>query len=207
MEIYSYSFLILLLPALSFVILALAGMKMSHKTAGLIGTTSLGLVTVLSYVTAFVYFGADRLADGTVRIVDYKTGKDETTFSLSPGLTDLFNNANSKRRKAILQLFLYSYAYLLEHKKTERVTPFIYKIGSMKDSGVRYKPQSRSRQPAEQFVFSMDNAVASEFITRMGETISDLYGKAFEQADEDSTACSYCRFIDICRRVPPKQYF
>ena len=42
---YGYTFLILLLPALSFVILALAGMKMSHKTAGLIGTTSLGLVT------------------------------------------------------------------------------------------------------------------------------------------------------------------
>ena len=40
MEIYSYSFLILLLPALSFVILALTGMKMSHKTAGLIGTPS-----------------------------------------------------------------------------------------------------------------------------------------------------------------------
>ncbi|MBQ4387679.1 MAG: NADH-quinone oxidoreductase subunit L, partial [Prevotella sp.] len=65
MEIYSYSFLILLLPALSFVILALCGMKMSHKTAGLIGTTSLGLVTVLSYLTAFSYFTADRLADGT----------------------------------------------------------------------------------------------------------------------------------------------
>ena len=58
MEIYSYSFLILLLPALSFVILALAGMKMSHKTAGLIGTTSLGLVTVLSYLTAS-YLGHD----------------------------------------------------------------------------------------------------------------------------------------------------
>ncbi len=65
MDIYSYSFLILLLPALSFVILALAGMKMSHKTAGLIGTTSLGLVTVLSYLTAFAYFGGDRLANGT----------------------------------------------------------------------------------------------------------------------------------------------
>ena len=72
MEIYSYSFLILLLPALSFVILALAGMKMSHKTAGLIGTTSLGLVTVLSYLTAFAYFGADRLEDGTfATIVPY----------------------------------------------------------------------------------------------------------------------------------------
>ena len=69
MEIYSYSFLILLLPALSFVILALAGIKMSHKTAGLIGTTSLGLVTVLSYLTAFAYFGADRLADGSYATV------------------------------------------------------------------------------------------------------------------------------------------
>ena len=69
MDIYSYSFLILLLPALSFVILALAGMKMSHKTAGLIGTTSLGLVTVLSYLTAFSYFTAPRLADGTLATV------------------------------------------------------------------------------------------------------------------------------------------
>ena len=62
---YSYVFLILLLPALSFLVLGLCGMKMSHKVAGWIGTTSLGLVTVLSYFTAFKYFGADRLADGT----------------------------------------------------------------------------------------------------------------------------------------------
>ena len=74
MEIYSYSFLILLLPALSFVVLALAGMKMSHKTAGLIGTTSLALVAVLSYLTAFSYFTADRLADGTfATLVPYNT--------------------------------------------------------------------------------------------------------------------------------------
>lgn len=69
MEIYSYSFLILLLPALSFLVLALGGMKMSHKTAGLIGTTSLGLVAVLSYLTAFSYFTAPRLEDGTFATV------------------------------------------------------------------------------------------------------------------------------------------
>ena len=150
----------------------------------------------------------DRLADGTVRIIDYKTGGDPTTFS---SIDDLFDRKKNKysgdsgRRKAILQLFLYSYAYLLEHKETERVTPFIYKIGSMKDSGVRYKPNSR--QPAEQFVFSMESVVASEFLDKMEETISDLYGKAFKQADEDSTACGHCRFIDICRRMPPRRYF
>ena len=61
---YSYVFLILLLPALTFLILGLAGMKMSHKVAGLIGTTSLGLVTILSYFTAFNYFTAARTAEG-----------------------------------------------------------------------------------------------------------------------------------------------
>ena len=66
---YSYVFLILLLPALSFLVLGLAGMKMSHKVAGLIGTTSLGIVTILSYMTAFAYFGADRTADGTFQTI------------------------------------------------------------------------------------------------------------------------------------------
>jgi NADH-quinone oxidoreductase subunit L len=61
---YSYVFLILLLPLLSFLVLGLAGMKLSHKAAGLIGTTSLGIVTVLSYYTAICYFTADRGADG-----------------------------------------------------------------------------------------------------------------------------------------------
>ena len=46
---YSYVFLILLLPALSFVLLGLAGMKMSHKVAGIIGTVVLGTIFCLSY--------------------------------------------------------------------------------------------------------------------------------------------------------------
>ena len=58
---YSYSIFIMLLPLFSFIILGLAGMKMSHKLAGLIGTSSLGIVTILSYLCAFQYFGADRV--------------------------------------------------------------------------------------------------------------------------------------------------
>ena len=37
---YSYTIFIMLLPLLSFIILGLAGMKMQHKVAGLIGTCS-----------------------------------------------------------------------------------------------------------------------------------------------------------------------
>ena len=61
---YGYTILILLLPLFSFLVLGLCGMKMSHKAAGLIGTTSLGVVTVLSYLTAFQYFTAARTAEG-----------------------------------------------------------------------------------------------------------------------------------------------
>ena len=67
---YEYSFLILLLPLLTFLVLGLAGMKMSHKTAGLIGTCSLGVVTLLSYLTAFQYFFTDgRTAEGIYQTI------------------------------------------------------------------------------------------------------------------------------------------
>ena len=67
---YEYSFLILLLPLLTFLVLGLAGMKMSHKTAGLIGTCSLGVVTILSYLTAFQYFFTDgRTAEGIYQTI------------------------------------------------------------------------------------------------------------------------------------------
>lgn len=66
---YSYVYLILLLPLFSFVVLGLAGMKMAHKVAGFVGTVSLGIVTVLSYITAFTYFTGERAADGTLATV------------------------------------------------------------------------------------------------------------------------------------------
>ena len=67
---FTYSIWILLLPLISFLVIGLPEFvnkkySWSHKTAGLIGTCSLGLVTALSYYTAFQYFTADRLADGT----------------------------------------------------------------------------------------------------------------------------------------------
>ena len=59
-----YTLFILLLPFLSFLTLGLAGMKMKHQTAGLIGSASLLGVTILSYLTAFDYFTAGRTAEG-----------------------------------------------------------------------------------------------------------------------------------------------
>lgn len=62
---YSYAFLILLLPFLSFLLLGLLGMKMPKKIAGYIGTALMLVVVCLCYYTAYQYFfGVGREASG-----------------------------------------------------------------------------------------------------------------------------------------------
>ena len=56
-----YCSIILLLPLFVFLLLGLAGHKMTHRTAGLIGTTGLFIVALLSYFTAFAYFSMPRV--------------------------------------------------------------------------------------------------------------------------------------------------
>ena len=70
-SVFSLSILILLLPLLSFIVIGVPEFlnkkyAWAPKVAGGIGTCSLLIVTVLCYLTAFSYFGQDRLADGTL---------------------------------------------------------------------------------------------------------------------------------------------
>jgi CRISPR/Cas system-associated exonuclease Cas4 (RecB family) len=116
----------------------------------------------------------------------------------------LFNPNDKERRKAILQLFLYCYAYLVENKDCKQVQPVIYKISSMKESGV-ICTRKKSDGGDYEYVFSMDDRVAQDFITGMATTIRNLYESDFAQAAEGAKACDYCRFIDFCRRTPVKR--
>jgi CRISPR/Cas system-associated exonuclease Cas4 (RecB family) len=144
----------------------------------------------------------DRLADGSVRIVDYKTGGDPTSFSDLNALFDASKDhkgGDKQRCKAILQLFLYCYAYLTENKGEDKVQPVIYKLTSMQTSGVKYSKR--------QFEFSMDNELVKQFIGEMGAVIKSIYSEGFRQADEDSLHCNYCRFIDFCRRSVKERDF
>jgi NADH-quinone oxidoreductase subunit L len=54
---YSYTILILLLPVLLFLFIGLAGNKMKPGVSGMLGTSGLFIITLLSYYTAFIYFG------------------------------------------------------------------------------------------------------------------------------------------------------
>ena len=48
--------IILALPLTMFLVLGLFGHKMSHPTAGILGTLGMGTTMVLAYITAFTYF-------------------------------------------------------------------------------------------------------------------------------------------------------
>ena len=88
MDYSSYTYLILILPFLSFLFLGLVGMKLSHKAAGLVGTTILGIVFFLSLYTAYKYFFLDgRGVDGIYPIITawHFTWLDFGTFAADLG--------------------------------------------------------------------------------------------------------------------------
>ncbi len=61
--------MILLLPLASFLILGVWGKWFKPAQAGLLGTASLTLVTLLSYYTAWAYFSAPRTAEGIFEVL------------------------------------------------------------------------------------------------------------------------------------------
>ncbi|MFW5835731.1 MAG: PD-(D/E)XK nuclease family protein, partial [bacterium] len=62
---------------------------------------------------------------GMVRVVDYKTGKDDADFK---NVESLFDRGDSKRRKAVFQTFLYAWLYLENSDRGLPVSPVLYQV-------------------------------------------------------------------------------
>ena len=120
--------LILLLPFLSFLILGIGGKWMSHRTAGAIGTLILGAVVVLSYVTAFQYFSAPRLEDGTfATLIPYNFTWLPFTETLRFDLGILLDPISVMMLIVIstvsLMVHIYSFGYMKGETGFQRYTP------------------------------------------------------------------------------------
>lgn len=61
---FGYTFWILLIPFVMFVLLGLYGHKLKPKLSGLLGTAGLAIITILSYITAYKYFFTSEKIDG-----------------------------------------------------------------------------------------------------------------------------------------------
>lgn len=61
---YSFTLLILILPLAAFLLLGLASAKIRPSFAGIIGTSGLAVITILSYYAAYLYFTSGNADDG-----------------------------------------------------------------------------------------------------------------------------------------------
>jgi NADH-quinone oxidoreductase subunit L len=67
---FNYTIWIPLLPFIMFIVLGLAGHKLLPKLSGLIGTAGLGIITILSYFTAWSYFFTSEKIGGAYQKIE-----------------------------------------------------------------------------------------------------------------------------------------
>ena len=118
---YSYSFLILLLPFLSFLLLGLLGMKMKKPVAGMIGTAVLAVLWGMSLYTAYEYFfavGRDASTGlyPTVTVFNFTWLKftEALTFNIGFRLTPISVMMLIVITTVSMMVHIYSFGYMAE---------------------------------------------------------------------------------------------
>lgn len=138
----------------------------------------------------------DRLdsKDGTLRIVDYKTGGEPL---IAANIEALFTPAE-RRPNYVLQTFLY--AAIMTRQQSMPVAPsllYIHKAASTDYSPVILmgEPYKEKKEVCDFRVFD------EEFRGRLRELLEEIFhpGIAFTQT-EFSTHCAYCDFKELCKR-------
>ena len=135
-------------------------------------------------------------AMGTVRIIDYKTGTDDTDFT---SVEDLFETPSSgSRRKAILQLMFYSRAYAEKFRYEGPIQPMIYQMRTIYTKGLEPLKSGSGRNKAP---FTDYHELIDEFMPRFEAVIREmlLSDKPFTQTEKEDN-CKFCLFKPLCRR-------
>lgn len=142
----------------------------------------------------------------TLRVIDYKTGRVEVPNSDSD-IEDLFDRESEKQYKAFVQLYLYALVLaenagadkFLELKDGRKV-----KLSFTEDSSdfeVAVYPVTALKKDSviSEQVYSGNLATYKRCLT---ECVTEIFNSdiPFYQADEQSTACGYCMFKQICGR-------
>ena len=141
----------------------------------------------------FVIDRLDRVG-GCVRLIDYKTGNDETKFTSA----DELMSTTSHKKHALMQLLLYCNALHQMRPEFDTVQPMIYKLRKMDESGMLIGPQ---RGEKHQYTFTPGDPVNGEFTDALHHVLAEMLDceTPFRQATS-TNACKYCHFTEFCRR-------
>jgi CRISPR/Cas system-associated exonuclease Cas4 (RecB family) len=129
--------------------------------------------------------------DNQVRVIDYKTGKDEAGFE---SIYSLFAR-KGKRNKAAFQTILYAWLYEKVKQDQRAVIPMLMNRVELfgKDGLMAFE---MNRQPLLDV-----RPYLKDFESRLGQLLTELYNPviAFTQTEEEAN-CKYCLFKQMCRR-------
>jgi NADH-quinone oxidoreductase subunit L len=103
-----------------FLLLGLAGHKLKARLSGLLGTFSLGIITVLSYITAFSYFSAGNEAAPFQKILAFNTTWLRFTENLHIDLGILLDPISVMMLIVVTTVSLMVHIYSLGYMKGER---------------------------------------------------------------------------------------
>ncbi|HAA15563.1 MAG TPA: PD-(D/E)XK nuclease family protein [Cytophagales bacterium] len=135
--------------------------------------------------------------DGVIRVIDYKTGRDDKQV---PSVESLFERTGKKRNKAAFQTFLYGLLYQEFAKPTNpNIAPGLYNAREMFSPD--FQPHLILGKGSGKGVLKDFSTVASEFSAGLGQLIAELYDPSvpFDQTD-DHALCSICAYRKICHR-------
>ncbi len=134
----------------------------------------------------------DRMDDGTLRVVDYKTGGVHLEFG---GLDDLFLSKNRGVNGNIFQTLLYS--LMLWHRSGTDARPALYYVRRINRPD--YSPDLIDRSGAMSDV--RYSACGRDFEAALREKLRELFdpNTPFRPCEEPEL-CTYCDFKAICRR-------
>lgn len=152
-------------------------------------------------------FKADRIdrvnGSDTIRIVDYKTGSDDTFFK---SVQTLFDNKEKKRPHAALQLLLYCHAYAKATNFNGAIMPMIYKTQDIDTSGLGIGSKVENKKQID------DYRDVDDFMKVFTDTMDNFFNPdvpfiQYPINDDDDNnnsfnfiPCDYCPFTDICCR-------
>ncbi|RED93206.1 PD-(D/E)XK nuclease family protein [Marinoscillum furvescens] len=136
------------------------------------------------------------LKQGKVRVIDYKTGRDEKNFKSVESLVD----RNDKRRaKAAFQVFFYSHLFEKNFSKEpyETIEPGLFNSRDLFSDDFEWKLYDKSHKTnVGEF-----RRYQPDFETVLVELLIEMYAPEvpFDQT-EDTKKCGYCTYKDICGR-------
>lgn len=155
---------------------------------------TLNIPTIQGEIKTTIGGTIDRLdlKDGTIRVVDYKTGGE----ALKPvDVEDLFT-PQKERANYVLQVMLYS---LISRKEFPdyKLKPTIFYVNrassSLYDPSV-YMGEARKKEPVTDV-----SLYETEFYKKLVETITEIFNPDFNlEATENKEKCKYCIYKSLC---------